>query len=352
MFDWKFLKTNSIDSSIEKVKKSNEKKSFSKPKTMRVSPNNEFGKDLAPNRFLQPLNYKKWELIGNLLDYYESNNIKKQQNKWVELFYRFSRSFAGVFGLVLLLAIVFSAIIIPFFTKNPEKLDINNRYQNFFETPSAIFGTDFLGRDLFARLWWGLRYSLSLAMVTAIIQVFVGLLIGIMMGHFRLFDRIMTFIIKIISNVPSIIILIVITIVWRPTFWVMVFALTFTSWTGIANQMRSQVLRAKSFEWVAASSILGTPTYKILLNYLPVVIPLLVTEIVFHIPGVILSETSLAFIGLSIDIPTLGNLISEGSKVFTAYPRYVLLPSTVLVLLTTSIQLVAATIQDSLLRQR
>lgn len=317
-----------------------------------VAPNNEHGAYLAPNRFLQPLNYKKWELIGDLLNYHESNNIKKQQNKWVELFYRYSRSFAGVFGAVLFLCLVISAIFIPFFTKNPETLSIENRYQNFFESSSAIFGTDFLGRDLFARLWWGLRYSLALALVTAIIQVFVGLLIGIMMGHFRIFDTIMTYLIKIISNVPSIIILIVITIVWKPTFWVMVFALTFTSWTGIANQMRSQVLRAKTFEWVSASGILGTPTYKILLNYLPVVIPLLVTEIVFHIPGVILSETSLAFIGLSIDIPTLGNLISEGSKVFTAYPRYVLLPSTVLVILTTSIQLISASIQDSLLRQR
>ncbi|WP_029608420.1 ABC transporter permease [Mycoplasma simbae] len=316
------------------------------------SANNEHGEELAPNRFLQPFNYKKWEMLGNLFQYHESNNIKAQKNKWVELFYRYSRSFAGVFGMVMFLFLILSAIFIPFFTKDPETLDINNRYQNFFETPSAIFGTDFLGRDLFARLWWGLRYSLALALVTAIIQVFVGLFIGIMMGHFRIFDTIMTYIIKVISNVPSIIILIVITIVFRPTFWVMVFALTFTSWTGIANQMRSQVLRAKSFEWVAASGILGTPTYKILFNYLPVVIPLLVTEIVFHIPGVILSETSLAFIGLSIDIPTLGNLISEGSKVFTAYPRYVLLPSTMLVILTTSIQLISASIQDSLLRQR
>ncbi|QKT05476.1 ABC transporter permease [Mycoplasma sp. OR1901] len=322
-----------------------------KTKKQHTSPNNEHGRDLAPNRFIQPLNYKKWELIGNLLEYHESKNIKKQQNKWSELFYRYSRSYAGVFGLILFLTIVISSLIIPFFTKNPETLNIDNKYENFFENGS-IFGTDYLGRDLFGRLWWGLRYSLALALVTTIIQVAIGLLIGITMGHFKLFDTIMTYIIKIISNVPSIIILIVITIVWKPTFWVIVFALTFTSWTGIANQMRSQVLRAKNFEWVAASSILGTPTYKILLNYLPVVVPLLVTEIVFHIPGVILSETSLAFIGLSIDIPTLGNLISEGSKVFTAYPRYVLIPSTMLVLLTTSIQLISASVQDSLLRQR
>lgn len=324
---------------------------FGKTKA-KESPNNTHGAQLAPNRFLQPFNYKKWEIIGNIFEYHESKNLSKQKNPYIEFFYRFSRSFAGVFGLVTLAVLICLAIFVPFFTQSPTKIYEAKRYLAPF-TDSHIFGTDSLGRDLFARLWWGLRYSLALAFVTTLIQVLVGLIIGIMMWHFRLFDKIMTFIIKVISNVPSIIILIVITIVLKPTFWVIVFALTFTSWTGIANQMRSQVMRAKTFEWVSASKILGTPTYKILMNYLPVVIPILVTEIVFSIPGVILSETSLAFIGLSIpSIPTLGNLITEGSKIFTTYPRYVLIPSFMLIIVTTSIQLMSASIQDSLLRQR
>ncbi|VEU78201.1 ABC transporter permease [Mycoplasmopsis columbinasalis] len=314
--------------------------------------NNEHGKQLAPNPFLQPLQHKKWELIGEILASYEQGTLKERQRPFKEFFYRFSRSFAGVFGFVTLALIILLAIIIPFFTTDPTV--INTKEANFtFFTSGHILGTDNLGRDIFARLWWGLRYSLALAFIVTGIQVLVGLIIGICMGHFRIFDKIMTFIIKIITNVPSIIILIIITVILKPTFWIIVFALTFTSWTGIANQMRSQVLRATTFEWVNASKILGTPTYKVLLNYLPVVIPILVTEIVFSIPGVILSETSLAFIGLSItSIPTLGNLITEGTKVFTVYPRYVLIPSFTLVLVTTSIQLMSAAIQDSLLRQR
>lgn len=314
--------------------------------------NNEHGKSLAPNKFLQPFNYQKWEIIGDIFEYYESKSLKKYQKPTIEFFYRFSRSFAGVFGAVVLGILILLAIFIPFFTKDPNKIDHLKRNLTFF-TDGHIFGTDNLGRDLFSRLWHGLRYSLTLAFIATSIQVIIGLVIGIMMGHFRLFDKIMTFIIKVISNVPSIIILIVITIVLKPTFWVMVFALTFTAWTGIANQMRSQVLRAKNFEWVSASKILGTPTYKILFNYLPVVIPILVTEIVFSIPGIILSETGLAFIGLSIQtVPTLGNLITEGSQIFTTYPRYVFIPSFMLVIVTTSIQLMSASIQDSLLRQR
>lgn len=307
--------------------------------------------ELAPKRFIQPLNYQKYKLIGDVIKYRETSYMHNQQKPWKEFFYRYSRNKGGIFGFVALATLIILALFIPFFTQNPEKLS-SDILKTFFEN-GHIFGTDRLGRDIFARLWWGLRYSITLAVVATLIQVTLGLFFGILMGHYRMFDKIMTFIIKIISNIPSIIVLIVITIVLNPTFWVIVFALTFTSWTGIANQMRSQVLRAKNYEWVSASRILGTPTYRVLLNYLPVVLPLLITEIVFHIPGVILSETSLAFIGLSIpNKSTLGNLITDGSKIFSTSPRYVLIPSTMLIIVTTSIQLMSSAIQESLLRQR
>ncbi|SYV97695.1 Uncharacterised protein [Mycoplasmopsis edwardii] len=90
-----------------------------------------------------------------------------------------------------------------------------------------------------------------------------------------------------------------------------------------------------------------------LLNYVPVILPILITQLVFTIPGVVLSETSLAFIGLAIDdTSTLGNLISEGQKQFPTYLRYVFVPSTILILITTSVQLIGASVQDALRRQR
>lgn len=307
---------------------------------------------LAPNKFLQPLNYQKYKLVSGIMNYRETSYMSNQQKPWKEFFYRYSRNKGAIVGFVILAVLILCALFIPFFTQDPSKLNPDKIFKTFF-TDGHILGTDQQGRDIWARLWWGLRYSLTLAVVSTLIQVSIGLIIGIMMGHFRIFDKIMTFIIKVVSNIPSIIVLIVITIVLQPTFWVIVFALTFTSWKEIANQMRSQVLRAKNYEWVSASKILGTPTWKILLNYLPVVLPLLITEIVFHVPGVILSETSLAFIGLSIpNKSTLGNLITEGSKIFATSPRYVLVPSFMLILVTTSIQLISAGIQDSLLRQR
>ena len=129
--------------------------------------------------------------------------------------------------------------------------------------------------------------------------------------------------------------------------------MTFTGWIGMSNQMRAQILRAKNYLWVTASKVLGTKEYKILLNFIPVIIPMLITQLVFTIPGAILSEASLAVIGLSIPgAATLGNMIADGAKIITLYPRFTFIPSLSLVLITTSIQFIGNATQDALRRQR
>ncbi|QCZ36681.1 ABC transporter permease [Mycoplasma nasistruthionis] len=323
-----------------------------------LGPSNDYAAEGAkPNPFTQPFTYQSWKIVGKILDYESDLHMGAETKAFKEFVNRFSRSFAGVFGFVSLVVLILLAIIIPFTTQNPNitnaeatKLPFNS-YDNF--NIYHFFGTDEKGADYWAQLWWGLRYSIALAFVVTVIEVAIGLTIGIMMGQFEMFDKIMTFIIKVISIVPTIIILILMTIIISPSFWVIVFSLSLTSWTGMANQIRAQVKRAKHFEWVSASKILGTPTWKILKNYVPVILPILITQLVFTIPGVVLSETSLAFIGLAIDdVPTLGNLISTGQKSFPDYLRYVFVPSAFLILITTSVQLIGATVQDSLRRQR
>lgn len=312
---------------------------------------------LSPNALLQPINYKKWKLIGDAFEYSESQHLGKETKVFKEFVYRFSKNTGGVFGFWILVFLIVASLVIPFFTQDPLLSNVNARNLTFGQTDNnAVFhllGTDDQGRDIWARLWWGLRFSIALALTTTMIEVMIGVTIGIMMGQFDRFDKVMTFIIKVISIVPTILILILMTIVVSPSFWVIVFSLSFTSWTGMANQIRAQVKRARNFEWVAASKVLGTPTWKILKNYVPVILPILITQLVFTIPGVILAETSLAFIGLNIEnTATLGNLISDGQKIFPQYLRYVFVPATILILITTSVQLIGASVQDSLRRQR
>ncbi|WP_406613617.1 ABC transporter permease [Mycoplasma corogypsi] len=319
--------------------------------------NQKYSDSPHPNAFVSPFNHKAWQIIGDAFEYNESQHLSPQTSLFKEFIHRYSRSFFGVFGLVTLFLIVSLAIIVPFTTPDPTISNVMSKNLTFNEYDNNgihhILGTDAVGRDLWARLWWGLRYSLALSLVVTTIEIMIGLAIGIMMGQFERFDRVMTFVIKVISVVPNIIILILLTIILSPSFWVIALTLSMTGWIGMANQIRAQVKRARNFEWVAASKVLGTPTYKILKNYVPVIIPILITQLVFTIPGVILSETSLAFIGLAIDdVPTLGNLISEGQKLFPTYLRYVFVPAFFLVTITTCVQFIGSSIQDALRRQK
>ncbi|CAM9094823.1 ABC transporter permease [Mycoplasma marinum] len=306
----------------------------------------------APNKYLQPFAYKQWEAIGNVFELRDEKTLKPKGNPFVEFVHRFSKNFGGLVGFFILILLIALALIIPFTSQDPKTTDISNAYANMF-SKGHIFGTDDLGRDVWARLWTGLRFSLGIAVMATLIDVFIGLTIGVLMGYFEKFDIVMQFIIKVISNIPTIIIMIIAMVAIKPSFWIMVMALCLTGWIGMSQQIRAQVKRAKNYEWVTASRVLGTPAWKIVLNFIPVTVPILITQLVFTIPGAILAEAGLAFVGLSIpNEATLGNLLTDGSTMITLFPRYTLIPAFLLISLTTSVQLIGNATQDALRRQR
>ncbi|OYD26534.1 oligopeptide transport system permease protein [Mycoplasma testudineum] len=306
----------------------------------------------TPNKIATPFQYSAFKLANAIINIREVDQMGSKSQPIKEFVNRFSQNWGGVFGVIIFLFLLIAALIIPFTTADPTLLNPQTRYLTWF-SGDHFLGTDSLGRDLWAQLWWGLRFSLAIAFVATILDVTIGITIGILMGYSDTFDRIFQFLIKILSNVPTIIIMILATIVFQPSFFTIVGALTINGWIGSANQIRAQVKRARSLEWVKASIVLGTPKWKILKSFIPVVVPILITQLVFSIPGAILAETSLSFIGLSLpNTATLGNLITNGANVVTLYPRYVLIPSFILVTLTTSIQLFGNATQDALRRQR
>lgn len=320
---------------------------------MSVTSINEYiKKDIAPNMFLQPVAYQMWKLMSAQAQNLDKNFFAPKIGSFKEFINRFSRSFSGVFGVVIIAFLILFAIIIPFTTNSPTELRPSLKNRNYFDH-NFILGTDSEGRDVWAFLWHGLRFSLLLSFVVALLDVLMGTFFGVLMGHFDVFDKIFTFIIKVVSNVPTILVLILMTLVLRPSFWVLVLSFSLTGWIGLANQVRAQIKRARNFTWVTASRVLGTPSYKVLYNFVPVIIPLLITNTVFVIPGTILGETALAFIGLSLpNVPTLGNAINSGIPIVTLFPRYVLIPAFLLILLTSSIQMIGNALQDALRRQR
>ena len=306
-----------------------------------------------PNKYLQPLAHKQWKIMERKAHEREEDLKLRRKPKGVsEFMYSYSKSFLGVFGLILIVVLILSSFIIPYTTQNPYHTDTTNKFAQMF-TEGHILGTDNLGRDVWARLWHGMNFSFKLAIMATLIDVCFGVVMGILMGYYRKFDAVMQWVIKVLANVPTLIIMILATLTFKPSLWMLVMSMTFTGWIGMANQIRSQIIRAKGFLWVTASRTLGTKQRNILLNFIPTIIPMLITQLVFTIPGAILTETSLAVIGLSIPGgATLGTMISDGSKIITLYPRFTLIPSMMLVMITASVQFIGNATQDALRRQR
>lgn len=321
--------------------------------TKNIDARSEVIEDLKPNKFTQPFAHKQWKIIKEKAENREEAfSVKRRQTSVSTFMYSFGKSFLGIFGLITIVVLILLAFIMPYTTSDPEITDTTNKYQQMF-TNGHILGTDGLGRDVWARLWAGLQFSFELSLMATLIDVIIGVTLGILMGYYAKFDAVMQWVIKVISNVPVIIIMILATLVFRPSFWILVMAMTFTGWLGMALQIRAQIIRAKNYLWVTASNVLGTKSRDILVNFIPEIIPMLITQLVFTIPGAILAESSLAVIGLSIPgAATLGNMIADGSQIVLLYPRFVIIPSSMLILITSAIQFLGSATQDALRRQR
>lgn len=308
--------------------------------------------DIQPNKILQPLSHKEFRIIGHLLEFNDSNNLKLKENGVVTLWKRYAKKIAALVGLVILAVVIFGAIFIPFFSSDPRATDLNKKFLAPGEQ-GYILGTDGLGRDLWSFIWSGLRFSLTLSMFVVLVDICVGVTLGLLMGHFPKFDKCMQYFIKVFVNVPSILILILATIIFEPSFWTLAIGFCITGWIGMGLNVRAQVLRAKNFQWITASKFLGTPSWKILRSYVPYVIPLIITQVVLRISGVIVGETSISFIGLGVpNQPSLGSAITSGAAIVLTFPRYVLIPASVLMALTLSLQLISTEIERAIVRQR
>lgn len=288
--------------------------------------------------------YKKNSISKNsilLID--KANQIPKSTFKIMSM--RFLKHKIGMIGLVTLCILVLMSLIFPLIWTDYKSINIPEKNSNM--SSKHFFGTDQYGRDLFTRLWFGLRFSFGLALIASLIDLIVGVSFGIWMAYSKRVDKIIMFIIKVMNNIPSIILLILLVIIVNPSFWIIIFALTITGWTNMSIQIRAQVLRITNEDWVTASKVLGVPERSILSSFTLVILPMIITQLVFTIPNVILSESSLGFIGLSLkDYPTLGNLISDSQENFTIYPEHLLIPVAFLIITVTSIQFIGNGVHD------
>lgn len=239
---------------------------------------------------------------------------------WPDVWRRLKQNKLAMTGLVLIILMIIMSIV-------GTKINGFKYYEQNYELinthPDKVhwFGTDELGRDLFTRIWLGARYSLFIGVAAAFIDFLLGVLYGGISGMAsRRIDSIMMRIAEVIYSIPYLLVVILLSVVLTKdksgtSMFVMILAMTITSWVPMSILVRGQVLQLKESEYALASESLGASKSWILKKHIiPNTLGPILVNITLAIPQAIFAEATLSFLGLGLQPPksSLGSLASDG----------------------------------------
>jgi oligopeptide transport system permease protein len=199
---------------------------------------------------------------------------------------------------------------------------------------SHLFGTDALGRDVFARMISGTRVDMMLALLVPTLSIIIGMILGAISGLMGgKTDLIMMRIVEIVDNFPDLLVFILLQVAFGKGVFSLVIALSAFSWAGFARIVRGEVLRLREIEFVQASRLLGAPVMRLVTKHIgPNLLGLVIIAWSARIPNVIASEAFLSLIGLGVEQPTpsWGNVVFDSARRLQVNPSQFFLPASVL----------------------
>ena len=244
---------------------------------------------------------------------------------WQSVFRVFFKNKLNIVILALLALVIAFAYIYPAFVeydKFGNLMDSAAKHlgpaaamEKFGHNIHWILGAGAAGNSTFDAVWNGARISISLAFVCAAINMTIGVIVGAIWGFSKKMDSFMMPIYNIIGNIPYTLLISVMVMIFAPSFWTMVLALTITGWLYIAYFIRTQVIIIRDREYNLASKCLGTSTVKIAMkNVLPFMTSVIVTQVAVEVPSYISYEVFLVYIGMGLSEMSLGRLIYEAQS--------------------------------------
>ncbi len=229
------------------------------------------------------------------------------------------------------------------------------QYLNDFE-PNYILGTDSQGYDMAQRIAGGIRLSLLLAVCTFVINFIIGALYGAVEGYYGgWLDIILERISDILNYVPFIVVATLFQIHMAAKVGPLpslIFAYVVTGWIGTAYRVRTQFYRFKNQEYVLAARTLGARDRRIIWKHIfPNTLGTLITSVALAIPGTILTESNLSFLGIvklgSAESTSIGTLLSDAQGIWTNFPHLMIIPALVISLLMISFNLFGNGLRDA-----
>lgn len=219
---------------------------------------------------------------------------------------------------ILVATIFLLSIIIGGFLLDPERIATNLNARNLSPSFNHLFGTDWLGRDMFTRTITGLSLSMGIGLIGAIGSTSIALFLGMAAASMgKTADRFISWIIDLFLSVPHLVTLILIAFTFGGGFKGIVIGLMLTHWPSLARVIRAEVMQIRSAEYVQISRQMGKNRLWIAMHHIfPHVIPQIVIGFMLLFPHVILHEAAVTFLGLGLSPhePAIGIILSESMK--------------------------------------
>ncbi len=260
---------------------------------------------------------------------------------------------AAVAALAVIAALIGLALVGPLFNPNDIRaLDWANVATSPSSTGAHWFGTDRLGRDLFARTLEGTRVSLTVGLVASLISLTIGISYGAVAGYLGgRADQLMMRFIEVLSGLPLVFFVIFLTVLFGRSPYFLFLAIGAVGWLTMARIVRGQTLSIRRREFIEAAVASGAGPVRIVVKH---IVPNLLGPVIVYatltVPQIILFESFLSFLGLGIQEPhaSLGTLIAEGAGEVEAAPWILWVPGTLLALLLLCLNLVGDGLRDAL----
>jgi peptide/nickel transport system permease protein len=228
---------------------------------------------------------------------------------------QFTHNRLAVAGSVLVVLLFLVALLAPIIAPyEPDEID---RY-HILEPPGRehILGTDDIGRDVFSRMLYGARVSLSVGFVAVGISTLVGLILGSLAGYYGgILDRLIMRFVDVMLSIPSFFFILAVIAFVGPSIWNIMVIIGVTSWMGVARLVRAEFLSLKTREFVLAAKAIGASDIRIIFRHmLPNSLAPVIVSAVLGVASAVLLESSLSFLGLGVQPPqpSWGNILTAG----------------------------------------
>lgn len=298
-------------------------------------------KALTPNDFVKlSAEEKKTETV-----------VRESISSWKDAWLRLRSNKLAMISLVILLVLAIMAIVGPMISEHDYATN-HLKEKNTAPNSEYWFGTDNLGRDMFARTWMGTGISLQVGLYAALADLVIGVVMGGIMGYFGgRVDEILNRFCEILYSIPNMLIIILLIVIMEPSMLTIVIAISITGWVNMAWLVRGQIMQLKNQEYVMAAQALGAGTTRILFRHLipnsmgPIIVTLTLT-----VPSAIFAEAFLSFLGLGVQSPaaSLGTMINDAIKAWTLYPWRMWFPAAIISLMMLCFNIFGDGLRDAL----